>query len=265
MNAPLETGLLPYVVRDTRDGVATLTLNRGDRFNPLSQAMIAALQTELDRIAVDTSVRSVVIAANGKGFCAGHDLKELRAHPDLAWQRKLFADCETLMLTLTRLPQPVIARVHGLATAAGCQLVSMCDLAVAADSVKFALPGVNVGVFCTTPAVGVARNIARKRVMELLLTGEPIDAATALAWGLVNRVVALSELDAAIANFTRLVAARSARVIGQGKQAFYRQVDLGLEAAYDAVGGTMACSLLDTQAHEGIDAFVEKRTPRWTA
>jgi enoyl-CoA hydratase/carnithine racemase len=263
MNAPLEASLLPYVLRDTRDGVATLTLNRGDRFNPLSHAMIAALQAELDAIAMDPTIGSVVIAANGKGFCAGHDLKELRAHSDLAWQQALFTDCEKLMLTLTRLPQPVIARVHGLATAAGCQLVSMCDLAVAADGAKFALPGVNVGVFCTTPAVGVARNVARKRVMEMLLTGEPIDAATALAWGLVNRVVALAELDAAIAHFTRLIGARSARLIGRGKQAFYRQVDLGLEAAYAEVGGTMARSLLDAHAHEGIDAFIEKRAPRW--
>ncbi len=263
MNAPLQTGLLPYVLRDTREGVATLTLNRGERYNPLSQAMIAALQAELDRIALDAAVRSVVIAANGKGFCAGHDLKELRAHPELAWQRQLFADCETMMLTLTRMPQPVIARVHGLATAAGCQLVSMCDLAVAADSVKFALPGVNVGVFCTTPAVGVARNIARKRVMEMLLTGEPIDAATALAWGLVNRIVPLAELDAAIGQLTRQIGARSARVIGRGKQAFYAQVDLGLESAYDHARDTMACSLLDPHAHEGIDAFVDKRPPQW--
>jgi enoyl-CoA hydratase/carnithine racemase len=263
MNAPLETSVLPYVLRDTRDGIATLTLNRGDRFNALSLAMIAALQAELDRIAVDATVRSVVIAANGKGFCAGHDLKELRAHADLAWQQRLFADCEAMMLTLTRLPQPVIARVHGLATAAGCQLVSMCDLAVAADTARFALPGVNVGVFCTTPAVGVARNIARKRVMELLLTGETIDAATALAWGLVNRVVPPAELDAAIGHFTRLIGTRSARLIGRGKQAFYQQVDLGLDAAYDSVGGTMACSLLDPDAHEGIDAFIEKRAPHW--
>jgi enoyl-CoA hydratase/carnithine racemase len=263
MNAPLETSLLPYVLRETQDGVATLTLNRGERYNALSLAMIGALQEELDRVAIDAAVRTVVIAANGKGFCAGHDLKELRAHPDLAWQRLLFGNCETMMLTLTRMPQPVIARVHGLATAAGCQLVSMCDLAVAAESAKFALPGVNVGVFCTTPAVGVARNIARKRVMEMLLTGEPFDAATALAWGLVNRVVPLAELDVAIGQFTRQIGARSARVIGQGKQAFYRQVDLGLEAAYGAIGGTMACSLLDPQAHEGIDAFIEKRTPHW--
>jgi enoyl-CoA hydratase/carnithine racemase len=255
----------PYVLCTADSGVATLTLNRGDRFNPLSRAMIAALQVELERIAVDASIRSVVIAAAGKGFCAGHDLRELRAHPDLAWQRELFAACNTLMLQMTLLPQPVIARVHGIATAAGCQLVSMCDLAVAVDTARFALPGVSVGVFCTTPAVGVARNIARKRVMEMLLTGESIDAATALAWGLVNRVVPESGLDAAIGALTRSIGARSARVVGRGKQAFYQQVDLGLEGAYGFTGDVMASSILDAEAHEGIDAFVAKRPPKWNA
>jgi enoyl-CoA hydratase/carnithine racemase len=263
MNAPFEPALQPFVLSETRDGVAMLTLNRGERYNPLSEAMIGALQTELDRIAGDASVRSVVIAAQGKGFCAGHDLKELRAHPDLAWQQQLFHGCNVLMLTLTRIPQPVIARVHGLATAAGCQLVSMCDLAVAADSAQFALPGVNVGVFCTTPAVGVARNVARKRVMEMLLTGKPVDAATALMWGLVNRVVPLAELDAAVAVFTRAIGERSAQVVGKGKQAFYRQIDLGLAAAYLDAGGEMATRLLEADAHEGIDAFIEKRRPEW--
>ena len=263
MNAPLDAALQPYVLSESRDGVTTLTLNRGERFNPLSRAMITALQAEFDRIAGDAAVRSVVIAASGNGFCAGHDLKELRAHPDLAWQRELFDACNALMLTLTRLPQPVIARVHGIATAAGCQLVSMCDLAVAADTARFALPGVNVGVFCTTPAVGVARNIARKRAMEMLLTGETIDAATALAWGLVNRVVPAGELDAAIGHFTSIIGARSARVIANGKQAFYKQIDLGLGAAYEFAGGAMACSAVDADAHEGIDAFVEKREPKW--
>lgn len=263
MNAPRETELIPYVLSATKNGVATLTLNRGERFNPLSRAMIAALQAELDRIASDASVRSIVLAAEGRGFCAGHDLKELRAHPDLVWQQELFGACNALMLSLTRLPQPVIARVHGIATAAGCQLVSMCDLAVAADSAKFALPGVNVGVFCTTPAVGVGRNVARKRTMELLLTGEPIDAATALAWGLVNRVVSAAELDATITHFTEIIGARSGRVIANGKQAFYRQIELGLGAAYDFAGGVMACSVLDEDAHEGIDAFVAKRPPKW--
>ena len=265
MNAPLETGVTAYVLTHVQNGVATLTLNRGERFNPLSRAMIAALQVEVDRIAGDPSVRSVVIAGEGRGFCAGHDLKELRAHPELAWQQELFGACNALMLSLTRMPQPVIARVHGIATAAGCQLVSMCDLAVASDSAKFALPGVNVGVFCTTPAVGVARNVARKRTMEMLLTGETIDAATALAWGLVNRVVHGAELDAAVAHFTGIIGARSARVIAQGKRAFYGQVDLGLAPAYDYAAGPMACSVVDADAQEGIDAFLGKRAPKWSS
>jgi enoyl-CoA hydratase/carnithine racemase len=263
MNAPLDAAAAPYVLTQTEQGVCRLTLNRGERYNPLSRAMIAALQGELERIAAEPSIRCVVLAAEGKGFCAGHDLKELRAHAELAWQQELFAACNTLMLALTTLPQPVIARVHGVATAAGCQLVSMCDLAVAAESAHFALPGVNVGVFCTTPAVGVARNVGRKRTMEMLLTGEPIDAATALAWGLVNRVVAASALDTAIAEFTRVILARSASVIAKGKQAFYRQVDLGLGAAYDYTGGVMAGSLLDAAADEGIAAFLAKRAPQW--
>jgi len=264
MNAPLDTAVAPYLLTHTENGICRLTLNRGDRYNPLSRAMIAALQSEVTRIGADSAIRCVVLAAEGKGFCAGHDLKELRAHPDLAWQQELFSACNALMVSLTTLPQPVIARVHGIATAAGCQLVSMCDLAVAADTARFALPGVNVGVFCTTPAVGVARNVARKRVMEMLLTGEPIDAATALAWGLVNRVVPEAELDAAIAVLTRVILAKSARLIAQGKRAFYRQVELGLGQAYDFAGGVMACSLLDADAHEGIDAFVEKRPPKWS-
>ena len=263
MNAPLDAAVAPYVLTHTENGICRLTLNRGDRYNPLSRAMITALQSEVTRIGADSAIRCVVLAAEGKGFCAGHDLKELRAHPDLAWQQELFSACNALMVSLTTLPQPVIARVHGIATAAGCQLVSMCDLAVAADTARFALPGVNVGVFCTTPAVGVARNVARKRVMEMLLTGEPIDATTALAWGLVNRVVPEAELDAAIAVLTRVILAKSARLIAQGKRAFYRQVELGLGEAYDFAGGVMACSLLDADAHEGIDAFVEKRAPKW--
>ncbi|HEY2967726.1 MAG TPA: enoyl-CoA hydratase [Casimicrobiaceae bacterium] len=263
MNAPLDAAVAPYALTRTENGICRLTLNRGDRYNLLSRAMIAALQSEVTRIGADPAIRCVVLAAEGKGFCAGHDLKELRAHPDLAWQQELFSSCNALMVSLTTLPQPVIARVHGIATAAGCQLVSMCDLAVAADTARFALPGVNVGVFCTTPAVGVARNVARKRVMEMLLTGEPIDAGTALAWGLVNRVVPEAELDAAIAALTRVILAKSARLIAQGKRAFYRQVELGLVQAYDFAGGVMACSLLDADAHEGIDAFVEKRAPKW--
>jgi enoyl-CoA hydratase/carnithine racemase len=260
MNAPPDSAPEPFVLAASRDGVATLTLNRGDRYNALSGDMIAALDAELDRLAADEETRVVVLAANGKGFCAGHDLKELRAHPDAAL---LFEACSRMMLKLTRLPQPVIARVHGIATAAGCQLVSMCDLAVAADTAKFALPGVNVGVFCSTPAVGVGRNVARKRVMELLLTGEPIDAPTALAWGLVNRVVPLQELDAAVARIADIITARSRSVVAMGKRAFYEQIDRTLPDAYSLTGEAMVCNLLDPDAAEGIDAFVQKRAPRW--
>jgi enoyl-CoA hydratase/carnithine racemase len=265
MNAPVEAGVQPYVVVTARAGVTTLHLNRGDRYNPLSLPMIAALDAALVAVAADKATRVVVLAAHGKGFCAGHDLAELRAHADPAWQQRLFADCGRMMLRLTQLPQPVIARVHGIATAAGCQLVSMCDLAVAADTARFALPGVNVGVFCTTPAVGVARNIGRKRVMELMLTGEAIDAPTALQWGLVNRVVAAAELDAAVARFADLIVARSPAVIGEGKRAFYRQVEMPIAEAYDFAGQSMACNVLAPDANEGIDAFLGKRAPVWRA
>ena len=189
MNAPVEAGLQPFVLADTRDGVRTLTLNRGDRFNPLSTAMIAALHGELDAAAAEPGVRVVVIAASGRAFCAGHDLTEMRAHIEHDWQRGLFDACTRMMTRLTQIPQPVIARVHGPAAAAGCQLVSMCDLAVAADHAKFGLSGINAGIFCSTPAVGVARNVSRKRAMELLLTGELIDARTALDWGLVLSLI----------------------------------------------------------------------------
>lgn len=254
----------PYTTIERRDGVATLTLNRGDRYNPLSLAMIAAIEDELGRIAGDQSVKAVVLAGAGKGFCAGHDLKEMRGHAgDEAWQRKLFDDCGRMMVALTRLPQPVIARIHGIATAAGCQLVSMCDLAVAAETATFALPGVNVGVFCSSPAVGVARNVGRKRSMELLLTGKPIDAATALAWGLVNRVVPAADLDAAVKAFTDVLVARSSATIALGKKTFYAQVDQPLAAAYDTVSASMACGMLLDDAAEGIDAFLGKRPAAW--
>jgi enoyl-CoA hydratase/carnithine racemase len=206
----------------------------------------------------------VVLAGDGRGFSAGHDLKEMRAHAgDKVWQRALFDDASRLMLTLTRMPQPVIARVHGLATAAGCQLVAMCDLAVAVDSAQFGLPGVNVGVFCSTPAVGVARNIGRKRSMEMLLTGRTIDAATALAWGLVNRVVPADRLDATVGELAALICARSAATITLGKRTFYAQIERPLEAAYDVAGDSMACNLLYEDAAEGIDAFLGKRAAQW--
>ena len=254
----------PYVRSSSEGGVVRLTLTRGDRYNPLSSAMIAALQAELDAIAADESARVVILGAEGKGFSAGHDLKELRAHAgDYEWQRKLFDDCSRTMLALTRLPQPVIARVHGIATAAGCQLVSMCDLAVAVDSAKFALPGVNIGVFCSTPAVGVVRSVGRKRTMEMLLTGQMIDAQTALAWGLVNRVVPADRLDAAVQEFVDVILARSPAVIRLGKQAFYSQVDRPLEAAYDLTSDAMACNLIAEDAAEGMDAFLGKRSAVW--
>jgi enoyl-CoA hydratase/carnithine racemase len=264
MSASVAATETPLVLSRREGPVVRLTLNRGERFNPLSSAMIEALQRELDALASDSEARVVVLAAEGRGFSAGHDLKEMRSHfGDDAWQRRLFDECSRMMMTLTRLPQPVIARVHGIATAAGCQLVSMCDLAVAADSAKFALPGVNIGVFCTTPAVGVARNVGRKRAMDLLLTGEPIDAPTALAWGLVNRVVPAEELDRAVQRYVDAILAHSAAVIRLGKAAFYDQIDRPLSAAYDAAGAVMTKNLRLEDAAEGMDAFLEKRPPAW--
>ena len=254
----------PFVLSTVANGVATLTLNRPERFNPLSHEMIAAIQAELDGLAKDPTVRVVVLAAEGKGFCAGHDLKEMRAHSeDKSWQQGLFDACSRMMIALTEIPQPVIARVHGIATAAGCQLVSMCDLAVAADTATFAMPGVNIGVFCSTPAVGVVRNIGRKRAMEMLLTGEPIDAATALSWGLVNRVVPADRLDAEIRRFTDIVLARSSAAIRLGKRSFYGQIDRSLGAAYEVASRVMACNMLLQDAAEGIDAFLQKRGANW--
>jgi enoyl-CoA hydratase/carnithine racemase len=259
------SGQPPVLVRrETTDGIVRLTLTRGDRYNPLSRAMIASLQAELDALAEDPAARVVVLAAEGRGFCAGHDLGEMRAHSDdTAWQSDLFAECNRLMMTLTGLPQPVIARVHGIATAAGCQLVSMCDLAVAADTARFALPGVNIGVFCSTPAVGVARSVGRKRAMELLLTGTPIDAATALDWGLVNRVVPAERLDAEVEALAATILARSAPVIANGKRTFYAQIDQPLDAAYAVAADAMVRDLSAPDAAEGISAFLEKRTAQW--
>jgi len=263
MIVPFEAAVSPYVLADTREGVCTLTLNRGDRFNPLSTAMIAALDAALDAVASDASARVVVIAGAGRAFCAGHDLTEMRAHIDPSWQRGLFDACTRLMLKLTQIPQPVIARVHGAAAAAGCQLVSMCDLAVAADHAKFGLSGINAGIFCSTPAVGVARNVSRKHAMEILLTGELIDARKALDWGLVNRVVPVGELDAAVAALAQAIVRKSASVVALGKRTFYAQIEQGLAGAYSLAGETMACNMMDPDAAEGIDAFLGKRPPQW--
>jgi enoyl-CoA hydratase/carnithine racemase len=264
MNAPSKTEVeAPYVLRSDADGIATLTLNRGDRLNPLSLAMLDALHTELDGVGKDGSVHVVVIAGAGKHFCAGHDLREMRAHPEKRWQSQLFERCNRVMLTLIRLPQPVIARVQGVAVAAGCQLVSMCDLAVAADVARFALPGITSGIFCTTPGVGVARNLARKHALEMLFTGDQIDAATAERWGLVNRVVPSAELDAAVAALARKVASHSPAVVKLGKAFFYEQVEKGIADAYALAAEGMACNMMLEDAAEGIDAFLAKRPPDW--
>jgi enoyl-CoA hydratase/carnithine racemase len=253
----------PLVLRTGEGAVCTLTLNRGERFNLLSSAMIAALTAELEAVAQDGSVRVIVLAALGKGFCAGHDLREMRAHAgDAAWQRRLFDDCSRLMMTLTQIPQPVIARVHGIATAAGCQLVAACNLAVAAEEARFALPGVKVGLFCSTPAVAVARNIGWKRAMEMLLTGEPIDARTAQGWGLINRAVPASALDDEVRGLTGLIIAHSAKTIALGKKTFYRQMCEPLDKAYEAASAAMACNMGYEDALAGIDAFLGKRASR---
>lgn len=253
----------PYVLRADHDGVTTLTLNRGERFNPLSEEMLAALQSEIHAIAAEPSVRVVVIAAQGKAFCAGHDLKQMRASPSAAYYQRLFDQCSKLMLSIQQLPQPVIARVQGIATAAGCQLVAMCDLAVASTDARFAVSGVNYGLFCSTPSVGLSRNVARKQAMEMLLTGDFIDASTALARGLVNRVVAPDALDAEIAELVASIVAKPAVAIAMGKQMFYRQAEMGIAAAYQLAGQTMACNMMDEAALEGVQAFIEKRQPAW--
>ncbi len=254
----------PLVLRHDRpDGLTTLTLNRPSQFNALSQAMLAALQAELVAVGASETVRVVVIAGAGKAFCAGHDLKEMRANHDKAFMQNLFRQCGEMMLTLTRLPQPVIARVQGIATAAGCQLVSMCDLAVAAEVARFAVSGINVGLFCSTPAVGLARNLGRKAALEMLLTGDFIDAQEARAKGLVNRVVPADALDAEVERLAQAILAKSAVAVRLGKGMFYRQLEMGLAEAYDYAGEVMACNMMSDDAGEGIDAFMAKRPPHY--
>ncbi len=253
----------PYLVRDDRDGIAHLTLNRPRSLNALSEGMLAALQEMLDAIADDVSVRVVVVSGAGRAFCAGHDLKQMRANPDHAYQQALFETCSRMMLTMTRLPQPVIAKVHGIATAAGCQLVATCDLAVAASDARFATSGVNAGLFCTTPGVALGRNVARKHAMEMLLTGEFITAKRAAEIGLVNRVVPGDRLDAAVSALADGLAAKSRHALALGKEAFYRQLELGLADAYALAAKEMARNMMDRDAAEGIDAFIEKRAPKW--
>ncbi|MFB9145322.1 enoyl-CoA hydratase [Halomonas alkalicola] len=253
----------PPLRRRDEGGVATLTLSRPESFNALSEAMLVALKEELGRLANDGSVRCVVIAAEGRAFCAGHDLKQMRANPDKAYYQELFARCGRVMQAIVELPIPVIARVQGIATAAGCQLVASCDLAVAARSARFAVSGINAGLFCSTPAVALSRNVSRKRAMELLLTGEFIDAETARDWGLINRVAEDDALDDAVAALTDSICAKSAVAVRTGKGMFQRQLQMPLDEAYAFAGEVMACNMMAEDAGEGIDAFIEKRPPQW--
>ena len=244
-------------------GVVTLTLNRPAAFNALSQAMLAALQSELDAIRAAGTARVVVLAAAGRAFCAGHDLKEMRADPSLAYYQALFAQCTKMMLSIQALDVPVIAKVQGLATAAGCQLVGMCDLAVAARDARFAVSGVTLGLFCSTPSVALSRNVSRKAAFEMLVTGEFISAEEALDKGLVNRVAQPDQLDAELERLIAPVLGKPRVAIAMGKQLFYRQIEQGIAAAYEDAGQTMACNMMDEAALEGVQAFIDKRPPNW--
>lgn len=253
---------LVLVERDAR-GLVTLTLNRPQAFNALSEAMLEALQTALDGVAGDANARVVVISGAGKAFCAGHDLKEMRGNHTLEFQQRLFRLCGRFMMKLTELPQPVIARVHSIATAAGCQLVSMCDLAVAAEHARFAVSGINVGLFCATPGVGLSRNMGRKEAFEMLVTGDFIDAREAQRRGLINRVVPADQLDEEVGRLAASILAKSPVAIRMGKQMFYKQLEMGLDAAYQLASETMACNAMCEDAAEGIDAFIAKRKPEF--
>lgn len=249
-------------VRDAR-GVHTLTLNTPKAFNALSEAMLEALSAKLDEIAADEGARVLVIAAAGKAFCAGHNLKEMRANPRLEYYQQLFARCSRMMLQIQRLPVPVIARVQGLATAAGCQLVAQCDLAVAAQEARFGVNGIDVGLFCATPSVPLVRNVPVKVAMEMLLTGEFISAEEAHRRGLVNRVVPLDALDAEVERLVVAILAKPREAIAMGKAVFYQHRETGIEAAYQLAGQVMACNMMHEVAQEGVQAFIEKRAPAW--
>ena len=244
-------------------GVARITLSDAQRFNALSSEMLMALQSALDAVAKDEQARVVVLAAQGKAFCAGHNLKDMAAHTELAYYQQLFAQCSRMMLSIQKLPVPVIARVQGIATAAGCQLVAQCDLAVASSEARFATSGIQYGLFCSTPSVPLVRNMPIKQSMEMLLTGEFIDAQTALHYGLLNRVVEQERLDAAVEEMVSAIVSKPRVAIRMGKELVYRQREMGLESAYQLAGQTMATNMLDADAQEGAQAFAQKRRPRW--
>ena len=244
-------------------GVHRLTLNSPKSFNVLGEGVLAELQRQLDVIAADDGARVLVIAAEGKAFCAGHDLKQMKANPRLDYYQRLFAQCSKMMLAIQKLPVPVIARVQGLATAAGCQLVAQCDLAVAAESARFGVNGIDVGLFCATPSVPLVRNMQPKQAMEMLLTGGFIGAEEARARGLVNRVVSADALDAAVEELVAAIVAKPRAAVAAGKELFYRQRELGIEAAYQLAGQSMACNMMLDVAQEGVQAFIDKREPTW--
>lgn len=252
------------VLRHDKDGIARLTLNRPAARNALSRPMIAALQTEFDRIAADPSIGVVILAGNGPAFCAGHDLKEMRgADYGERYAEDLFEACARLMQRIVSLPQPVIARVHGIATAAGAQLVASADLAIATDDARFATPGVNIGLFCSTPMVALSRNVSHKHALQMLLTGDLIDAPTALRFGLINEHVSGEQLDVAVEALAVKIASKSRHTLAVGKAAYYRQAELPLEEAYAYAKGVMVHNLQARDAREGIDAFIDKRHPTW--
>lgn len=259
---PAQTTPAVLAQRDER-GVLTLTMNRPSSFNALSEEMLEALQTELDKAAKDAGLRVVVLAANGKAYCPGHDLKQMVSNPELAYYQKLFAQCSRMMMAIRKLSVPVIAKVQGMATAAGCQLVAQCDLAVSVDTARFATSGIHYGLFCATPAVPLSRNMGTKQAMEMLLTGDFISAPEALARGLVNRVVPVAELDAAVESLVKSIVQKPQTAVAMGKAMFYQQSEIGIEAAYQLAGQTMACNMMDPAAQEGFLAFTEKREPSW--
>lgn len=251
-----------FVIREDSNGICTLTLNRAQQFNPLSEEMLAALLSSLTEIAADTSIRVVVLAsASEKAFCAGHDLKQMRANPSEEYYQSLFAACGKVMQTIMNMPQAVIAKVRGIATAAGCQLVATCDLAIAEEGARFAVSGINVGLFCSTPSVALSRNISRKRAFEMLITGEFIDAKTAVEYGLINHAVAPDQLDAAVQKLAKTILAKAPVAIRTGKSMFYKQLEQGVEQAYEYASAVMAENMMTEDTSEGIDAFIEKRSP----
>lgn len=253
------------LVREDHAGVVTLRLNRPEQFNALSEVLLGELRAAFDSIAGDMSVRCVVLSGAGKAFCAGHDLREMHGEPKLDHYRALFARCSHVMQAVQELPVPVIARVHGIATAAGCQLVAACDLAIASESARFAVSGINIGLFCSTPAVALSRNISTKRAFDMLMTGRFIDAATAVDWGLVNEAVPDAELDDAVARKAATIVSKSPAAVRHGKSMFYRQRRMALADAYSYAGDIMARNMMEEDVEEGIVAFVEKRRSAWTS